>query len=331
MARYSSHRLKLLVLKEMFEKLTDEQNGVELKQIIEYLAKKGIPAERKSIYSDIALLRDFGMDIITEKGTKTTYKLVSREFQLPELKLLVDSVSSSKFITRKKSLDLISKLEKLTSKYEARELRRQVYVEKRVKTMNESIYYNVDSIHTAIAKNKKLNFKYFEYDRERKKVFRRKGETYSVSPLALIYSDENYYLTAFCDRRSMIVNYRVDRMSGVSLSNEDRISNDETSNFDPAIHQKSQFSMFAGDVQNVKIEFDNSLSTLVIDRFGSDVFIYPEGDEHFIISIDIEVSPAFFGWIFMLGDKAKILEPKSLSDEFLNAISAVAKSYVETK
>ncbi|NMA06647.1 MAG: WYL domain-containing protein [Ruminococcaceae bacterium] len=329
MARYSSQRLKLLVLKEMFEKRTDERNGVELKQIIEYLAKNGITAERKSIYSDIALLRDFGMDIITEKGAKTTYKLVSREFQLPELKLLVDSVSSSKFITRKKSLDLISKLEKLTSIYEARELRRQVYVEKRVKTMNESIYYNVDSIHTAIAKNKKLNFKYFEYDRERKKVFRRKGEIYSASPLALIYSDENYYLAAFCDRRRMIVNYRVDRMSEVSLSNEDRISNDDTSNFDPAIHQKLQFSMFAGDVQNVKIEFDNSLSTLVIGRFGSDVFIYPEGDERFIISVTIEVSPAFFGWVFMLGDKAKILEPKSLSNEFLNLISDVAKTYTE--
>lgn len=329
MARYSSHRLKLLFLKEIFEKRTDEQNGIELRQIIEYLAEEGIPAERKSIYSDIALLRDFGMDIITEKGTKTTYKLASREFQLPELKLLVDSVSSSKFITKKKSLDLISKLEKLTSIYEARELRRQVYVEKRVKTMNESIYYNVDSIHTAIANNKKLNFKYFEYDRERNKIFRREGEIYSVSPLALIYSYENYYLAAFCDRRKMIVNYRVDRMNGVALSSEDRVSNHDTSTFDPAIHQRSQFSMFGGDVQNVKIMFDNSLSTLVIDRFGADIFICPEGDEHFIISVNIEVSPAFFGWLFMLGNKAKILEPKALSDEFLSVISSIYDIYTE--
>lgn len=326
MAGNARQKLKILYLKELFETRTDENHGVTMEEILSYLSERGITAERKSIYSDVEWLQQYGMDIGTRKTNKTEYMLLSREFQLPELKLLVDAVGASKFITRKKSLELIKKLENLTSGYEAKELRRQVFVDRRVKTMNESIYYNVDAVHTAIAANKKLRFKYFDYSRDHTRVLRRDGEDYIASPLALIYRDENYYLAAWSDRREEIVNYRVDRMTDVKIEKEDRENNAEIHDFDAAAYLNSQFSMYGGGREKVDIMFHNSLSTVVIDRFG-DITMRPEDAEHFSVTVDVEVSPTFFSWIFMFGTKAYISAPKRVVEEFATMTRKVAEGY----
>ncbi len=327
MAGNARQKLKLLYLKQLLDTKTDETHGVTMEEILAYLSERGITAERKSIYSDIEWLQQFGMDIAVKKSQRTEYMLLSRDFQLPELKLLVDAVGASKFITRKKSLDLIKKLEHLTSIHDAKELRRQVFVDNRVKNMNESIYYSLDAIHSAIAANKKLSFKYFDYSREHTRVLRRDGEAYTVSPLALIYKDENYYLAAWSDARKSIVNYRVDRMTEVSVMEEDRVQNSDTASFDPASYLNSQFSMYGGGRQKVEIMFHNSLSTVVIDRFGNELSMRPEDAEHFSVTVEVEVSPTFLSWIFMFGTKAYITSPTRVVEEFATMVRKVAESY----
>ncbi|MCL2539114.1 MAG: WYL domain-containing protein [Oscillospiraceae bacterium] len=330
MAGNARQKLKLLYLKELFERRTDEEHGVSMDAILSFLSERGIDAERKSIYSDIEWLQQYGMDIVAKKGRGTEYMLLSREFQLPELKLLVDAVGASRFITRKKSLELIGKLEGLTSVHNARELRRQVFVDNRIKNMNESIYYNVDAIHTAIAANKKLSFKYFDYSRERARVMRRSGEDYTASPLALIYSEEKYYLAAYSDTRKAIVNYRVDRMAEVCALAEDREQNRQISAFDAADYLNSQFSMFGGGKERVGVMFHNSLSSVVLDRFGDGVFLHPEDADHFSVTVEVEVSPTFFSWVFMFGANAYITSPKHVVEEFALMTRKIAESYPES-
>lgn len=330
MAGNPRQKLKILYLKEMFESRTDEDHGMSMEEILSYLSARGIDAERKSIYSDIEWLQQYGLDIITKKSRGTEYALLSREFQLPELKLLVDAVGASRFITRKKSFELIKKLEGLTSVHRARELHRQVFVDNRIKNMNESIYYNVDAIHSAITANKKLSFRYFDYSREQTRVMRRSGEEYSVSPLALLYSEEKYYLAAFSDARSTIVNYRVDRMVDVKSLAEERVQNRHTLAFNAADYLNSQFSMFGGDKEKVDIMFHNSLSTVVLDRFGDSISMRPEDADHFSVTVEVEVSPTFFSWIFMFGTKAYLTSPLGVVREFAEMTRQVAESYPES-
>ena len=328
MAGKSDAKIKLMYILDLFKNETDEEHGISMDEIQDYLKTKEIEAERKSVYSDLNLLRQMGYDIIgVQNGRRFEYKLVNRDFELAELKLLADAVTSSKFITRKKSVQLVEKLSHETSRYQAGQLKRQVFVEKRVKTMNESIYYSIDAIHSAILADRKLSFKYFDYSVEKKRIFRRGGEEYYVTPVALLYADDNYYLAAYTKERNTVHNYRVDRMVSVTVTDIPRDKNDVIDAFDPGEYIKMQFSMFGGIRQKVDMMFDNSLVNVVIDRFGSDTILFPADENRFVVHLDVELSPAFFSWVFMFGNKVKILGPDEVVTAFSNMVNSVAGTY----
>lgn len=313
MARSSGQKLKILYLMKILLEQTDETHLLTVNELISRLLGYGISAERKTIYADIEALCEFGLDIVMEKSKSCGYFVASRDFELPELKLLIDAVVSSKFITEKKSLELIKKLEGLVSQYDGRNLRRQVYVSNRVKSMNDSIYYNVDALHDAIADNKKVCFTYFDYNIKKERVYRKSGGYYSVSPAALLWDDENYYLVAHSDNHEGLTHYRVDRMSKIKKKEEPR--DDTVKSFNPAPYSKKIFGMFSGEEEFVKLRMDNSLIGVVIDRFGKDILLVPDGEHHFIITVCVELSRVFYGWIFQFGDLCEVLSPQSLRDE----------------
>lgn len=323
--KLSHQKLKLLYLMKILVEKTDEEHTLTVPQMIEELSHYGVSAERKSIYSDLEYLRLFGLDICSRKTKTHDYFVASRDFELPELKLLVDSVQSSKFITHKKSLELISKIEKLTSIPNAKKLHRQVYVSNRVKTFNETIYYNVDRIHEAIAENKQITFKYFEMNVDKKKVYRKNGDLYIESPVALSWDDENYYLITYKQKYDNYAHYRVDKMESIEITDYDRVLNDKP--FDLSEYSKATFGMFGGDEANVSIKFDNELIGVVLDRFGTDVKISKADDKHFVCRAKVAVSPQFLAWVFSFGDCAEIISPNSVIDEMRQLLFDVNKKY----
>jgi len=292
---------------------TDETHMLSVNELISKLADMGIQAERKTIYDDIETLRQFGLDIVMEKAKTYGYYVASREFELPELKLLADAVQSSKFITERKTHQLIKKLEGFMSKHDAGKLRRQVYVQNRVKSMNESIYYSVDALHEAISEDKKISFKYSDYDIQKNQVFRRGGEPYIVSPAALTWNEENYYLIAHSEERDGIAHFRVDRMSNVRKLPESRCP--DVAEFKLAEYSKKVFGMFSGEEAEVKLRVNNKLIGGVIDRFGKDVIMIPDGENHFTIRVKVALSPIFYGWLFQFGDLCEVQEPQSLKSD----------------
>ncbi len=320
MSKHPNQKLKLLFLARIFTEKTDENHPITMSDIISELEKSDIHAERKSLYDDFEQLNLFGMDICKTGGRIPGYFNASSEFELAELKLLTDAVESAKFISRKKSIELIGKLEKLTSVHNAKKLHRQVYVSNRVKTLNEQIYYNVDKIHDAIAENKKISFKYFDYTIEKEKKYRKNGELYIESPISLMWDDENYYLVAYNSKHSAFVHYRVDRMEGISVRDEQREGTDN--DFDPASYARKIFSMFSGEEKLVKMRFVNSLINVVFDTFGMDVTPFKDGEDHFIVTANVSVSHQFFGWIASLGGRAEILSP-DVKEEFVKMIKEV--------
>ena len=312
MPKSAGQKLKVLYIMKILLAETDEAHPITVSTLIEKLAAYGIRAERKAIYDDMETLRQFGLDIVAEKAKAYGYFVASRDFQLPELKLLADSVQSAKFITEKKSLELIKKLQGLSSIHEAGKLRRQVYLLNRVKSMNESIYYNVDAIHEAIGDDRKINFRYFEYNVRKEQVFRRQGARYTVSPIVLTWSDEHYYLIAHSDDRSGFSHYRVDRMSGVRKLEEGR--GDAVRGFDLAEYTKKVFGMFGGEEAEVRLRIHNSLAGAVIDRFGKEAAMAVDGETHFVLRAKVALSPIFYGWLFQFGDLCEVLSPQGLKD-----------------
>ncbi len=310
MPRESSQKLKLLYVMRYLVRSSDEAHPVTVQQIIDFLGGEGIPAERKSIYDDVEALRRFGLDILQVKiGRQSGYYVGSREFELPELKLLVDSVQSSKFITHKKTLSLIRKIESLASVYEAQLLSRQVYVKNRIKTMNESIYYNVDEIHTGSARDRQIRFRYFDYTVQKERRFRRDGGYYVVSPFALTWDDENYYLVAYDSTAAMIKHFRVDKMLDIGILDEPRDGRESFAALDMAEYAKKVFGMFSGREERVRMRFDNQLVGAVLDRLGREAMLVPDGESHFTVTAQVEVSPQFFAWVSGFGRLAQILGP----------------------
>ncbi len=298
-------------------------------KMIAELSKLGISAERKSIYDDLEYLRLFGLDICSNKTRTTNYYIASRDFELPELKLLVDSVQSSKFITHRKSMELISKIERLTSRENARKLQRQVFITNRVKTVNEQIYYNVDKIHEAIAANKQITFKYFNLDVNKKKVYRKDGGLYTESPVALTWDDENYYLITYKEKYDNYTHYRVDKMETIELTEDDRVLSSKP--FDLSVYSKTMFQMFGGEETDVSVEFDNSLVGVVFDRFGSDIPIVKKDESRFICRVKVAVSPHFLSWIMSFGKKAKIISPDYVVEEMYQLATDLTEIYEESR
>lgn len=316
MPRQKNQKLKLLYLYKILMENTDEGHPMTVPQMIEELSGYGVAAERKSIYDDLETLRSFGADIVYRKTKNHEYYIGGRTFELPELKLLADAVASSKFITERKSSELIKKIESLCSRHEAKQLRRQVHVMGRAKTMNEKIYYNVDIIHQAIALDRQISFRYFEYNLKKEKQYRQGGEKYTASPYALSWDDENYYMTAYYEKYGSLSNFRVDKMESVKILDQTRQKLPNDGEFDPAEYSKKVFGMYAGREEKISLQFDNSLIGVVLDRFGHDISIIPAGENSFIINVNAYISPTFIGWLFGFGNKVRILSPRSLIDEF---------------
>ncbi|MCF2661892.1 helix-turn-helix transcriptional regulator [Pseudoflavonifractor phocaeensis] len=316
MAKSSNQKTKLLHLYQILLRQTDEDHPITVAQIIQELGKYGIKAERKSIYDDLESLRQFGLDVQCRKGKTAGWFVGERDFQLPELKLLMDAVQSSRFITQKKSDALIRKLEGLASVHQARQLQRQVYVSGRIKLMNESIYYNVDKLHTAVSGQRAITFKYFDYDLERKKVFRREGRRYTVSPYGLIWNNENYYLVAFDHANREMRHYRVDKMTEIVVTSLDREGRDQYPDFQLASYGEKHFGMYRGQEMTVTLRGRRSMAGVVWDRFGQDVILVPDGEEHFTVTLPVVVSPQFFGWLFGLDGGLTITAPRAAVEEY---------------
>lgn len=328
MAKSSNQKLKLMYLMKIMLEKTDETHSITMTEIIDALKAYGVSAERKSLYSDIEALRQYGMDIIgLQEGGTYYYHVGSRQFELAELKLQVDAVQSAKFITAKKSKELIGKIESLASKYEASQLQRQVIVAGRVKTMNERIYYNVDRIHTAIAENSRITFQYFQWNVDKEMELRHDGALYKVSPWALTWDDENYYLVAYDSTKGMIKHYRVDKMLHIKSTGEKREGRLVFHSFDTGAYAKKMFGMFAGQEETVRIECKNELAGVMIDRFGKDVPIIRKDDEHFTVNVKVAVSKQFLAWVIALGDGVKIMEPASVVEQMKQEIARLAEQY----
>lgn len=316
----------------MLEK-TDENHPLSINEIKALLALQGISAERKSLYDDLDILSTFGVDICKIRTSTVKYYVGSRDFELAELKLLVDAIQSSRFITHKKSLSLIGKLERLVSESDGKLLQRQVYVANRVKTLNEKIYYNVDELHNAIEKGKQITFKYFKWQvcfdggKSIVKVPKKNGELYRVSPWALCWDDENYYLIAYDNAAKKIKHYRVDKMESISVTDSERDGKELFDSFDLASYTKGVFSMFGGEEIAVDLSVDNSLVGVIADRFGQNVFITKENEERFIASVRVVPSPQFFAWVFGFGTGIRIVSPKEAADKFRSMLSDISSLY----
>ncbi len=323
-----NQKLKMLYLVKIFSEETDDHHALTMPEIIAKLSAYGVNADRKTLYMDFEELRHFGLDIIAEKeGRNTFYSLGGRDFELPELKLLVDSVQSAKFITDRKSSELIKKLESLVSRYEARQLQRQVAITGRIKAMNESIYYNVDTIHEAIGNDRQIRFQYYRWNIKKEMELRRDGARYQISPWGLMWDDENYYLVGYDSVDQKIKHYRVDKMLRISVTDEKREGKEAFRQFDMPKYTKSLFGMFSGEQKPVTLVVRNDLVGVILDRFGKDSIVIPLDEEHFKTTVNVAVSPQFFGWIMSFGTGMKILSPEATVKQLKEEIRLLAGQY----
>ena len=316
MPRVSGQKQKLLYLKRILERESSEAAPITIERILARLDEEGISAERKSIYRDLVELEDFGMEIVrVRQGRTTAYYATTGLLELPELKLLVDAVQSSRFITKKKSEELIEKLAGFVSDQDARILRRQVYTTNRIKAENEAVYYAVDELHTAIAENKQVSFRYFSWDLQKKKVLRHNGAIYRVSPWALIWDDEYYYMVAYDHAHDEIRHYRVDKMLHVSLINEPRKGREHFGEVDPATYSQRMFGMFGGEEVLVTLRCKNQLVDVILDRFGTGVSLHPATEDTFEVTTRVANSPNFRAWDIGFGDRMRVVQPQRVADE----------------
>ena len=312
MPKSDNQKLKIFYILDYLQQNSHENHPVRAQELIDMLQNKyGINCERKTVYSDIASLQDYGVDIVALPGKNGGYYIASRNFELPELKLLIDAVQSSRFLTEKKSRELIEKLCNQCSLHDAKLVRRDVLVSGRVKSMNETIYYNVDTIQEAIGQNRQITFRYFDWGLDGKRRYRSKN--YEASPYGLCQDNENCYLLAFADRHG-ITSYRVDRMSDIQLLDTARTPCPELTGKNLTEHANRLFQMFSGDSAEVKLRFHRSLINVVVDRFGRDTMLIPDGEDHFVFTVQVAVSPMFLSWVIGFGSKAKILYPQSVID-----------------
>jgi len=329
MPKSENQRLKLLYLRDYLLKNTDENHTVKLTDIIEHLKiAHDIDVERKTVYTDFSMLKEYGMEIEYDAVTQG-YRVVERDFEPYELQLLVDSVQSSKFITAKIAKEICDKLKKFSSKHGRRTLDRQNYVPNRIRNQNDSAFYGLDNIHEAISNNQKVSFKYFSYTVNKEKAYFKKGGVYIVSPYALMWQDNNYYLIAYekGKKTGKIKHFRVDKIDSVNLLDEEREGQDDFKALNLSERSAKVFSMFGGKEERVSLRFSNHLTGVVLDRFGKDVSMRPDGDKHFLVSVTVEVSPQFFGWLCGLQRGVKIVSPNRVVKQMSEYVSGIAEMY----
>ena len=328
MPKGTNQKLKLYYLSQIMTEKTDDEHMITMPEIQKALEAYGVTADRKSLYDDLEALKVLGIEVIGEKvGRNYYYHVGAKKFEIAELKLLVDAIQSSKFITEKKSNELIRKLTSMASRYEAEQLRRQVFVQGRVKTMNESIYYYVDDVHRAIAENRQIRFEYMQWNTD-KRMEPHREEPYQVSPWALSWDDENYYLIAYDEEAGYIKHFRVDKMKNIRVLDEKRVGRDRFREFNLAQYSKMNFSMFGGENKRVRLAFRNDLVGVMLDRFGRDIPVHPAAQPGWSETFtEVAMSAQFLGWIFALGDNVRILGPAEVVEEFREVLKQVGTMY----
>ncbi len=313
MPKSDNQKLKIFYILDYLEKNSHEDHPVRAAELIDMLDRcHNIRCDRKTVYSDVAALMDYGIDIITKPGKNGGYYIASRNFELPELKLLIDAVQSSRYLTEKKSRELIEKLCNQCNEHDSKLMKRDVLVSGRVKSMNETVYYSVDTIQEAIAENKQITFRYFDWGMDGKRIYRDKD--YEVSPYGLCQDHENCYLLAHSPRYG-VTSYRVDRMTDIQLAKASRTPCPELTGKAMVEYANRLFQMFSGDAVDVKLRFHRDLVNVVIDRFGGKTMLIPDGPEHFTFTVRIAVSPMFLSWVIGFGKKARIVYPQSVVDK----------------
>ncbi|MCR5810053.1 MAG: WYL domain-containing protein [Lachnospiraceae bacterium] len=310
------------MLKYLYEN-TDENHPVSTPELVKIFQAEDAHASRKTVKDDIDVLIGEGFDIVTVRSTQNSFFLANRKFEIPEIKLLIDAVSSSRFISREKSAVLIEKLTGMVSKAQAEKIRRHLYTADRVKADNRQIYYTVDAITDAINEGKKICFQYFEYSGDKEKRLRRSGAKYYVSPYALVWDDNHYYMLGFSDDRHRLVNYRVDRMCNTGMTEEAAVPMPE--GFDMEEYVQHQFRMFAGEEVEVVLECRNDMMKYIVDQFGEDVETWPASETTFFAKVSVADSPTFYGWVFPFEGKVKIAEPQEIRDKYRAMVMAAAQ------
>lgn len=327
MPKGTNQKLKLYRLYRIMIKETDAEHGLTMHQILERLAQWQVTTDRKTLYNDLAALQELGLKIqMTRTGNEYYYHVEERPFELAELKLLVDAVQSSKFITARKSRQLIKKLTAYASNYEERQLNREVIVAGRIKAMNESIYYNVDTIHHAMAENRQITFAYLQWNLK-KELVPRKKEPYQISPWALTWDNENYYLIGYDAAAGMIKNYRVDKMDQIALAEEKRTGRNSFAKLDMAVYTRENFGMYHGEETKVKLCFENALAGVLIDRFGKDIEIRKVDEVHSETTVSVCISGMFFGWITGVGEGLEIVSPLAVKEQYQDYLRNILKQY----
>ena len=310
MPKSDNQKLKIFYILDYLERNSHQDHPVRASELISMLDHQHhISCDRKTVYSDIAALQDYGVDIVSVAGKNGGYYIASRNFELPELKLLIDAVQSSRYLTEKKSRELIEKLCNQCNEHDAGLMRREVLVSGRVKSMNETIYYNVDAIQEAIAQNRQITFRYFDWGIDGSRLYR--DREYIASPYGLCQDNENCYLLAHSPRHG-VTSYRVDRMAEIQLTDSSRTPCPELTGKALTEHANRLFQMYSGDSIDVKLRFHRSLVNVVIDRFGRDILLIPDSEDHFVFTAKVAVSPIFLSWVIGFGAKAKILHPQSV-------------------
>lgn len=306
---------RLLMLLTLLWQQTDEEHPLSTTEIIEYFEKQGIVTERRTISTDVDLLCEAGFDIVIVKGTQNKYFLGTRELELPEVKLLIDAVYASKFITPSKSEALIHKLSSLVSVHQADNLKRRLYVSERIKPVNETVYYSADIIRTAIEQRRQITFQYYEYTPTKRKVLKHKGKVYRFSPYDLIWNMDRYYVLGFSNSHNKVISFRVDRMCNVALGNASAVP--PPSDYSIAAYGSKVFDMFDGHNATVTLRCKNDLMRVIVDRFGENVHTEVLDKEHFLATVDVSVSPTFFGWVFQFADEIQIISPPEIAHEYV--------------
>lgn len=327
MIAQNATRIKLLKIWEILCQETDEEHPMESTELIEKLAEMDIHCERKTIYRDIETLIECGYEVMCVRGKKNQYYVLDRSFDLPELHIMLDAVQAASFITPQKTKQLVDKIADLAGSRKGEVIKRNLVAFNITKNTNEQIYYSVDEIVRAISKKKKIEFKYFDYDANHKKVYRKEGNKYIMNPYSTILSNDNYYLLGYNDKHKNIMHFRVDRMDSVKMLEDDILPLDSNNEFDVTKHKREVFGMFTGSEENVRFIIHKSLLDVIFDRFGSDVKLMKYDEDNYTFTADIQVSPIFIGWCCAFGQKVKVVSPSNVVEQIKEYVENIYKQY----
>ena len=319
---------RTLILFKYFWKTTDEAHPVSLADISAHLKEHGITADPRTLRSDIEQLVEFGVDIVKDRRVQNLYHVATRHLEAPEVKLLIDAVQSARFITPRKSKALVKRLSSFVAPGDTALLKRHLYIDSRSKATNESIYLNVDRIQTAITERKKISFCYFDYSPSKERVLRHGGQVYSVSPFAMLWNNDTYYLVGFHDHRQQIAKFRVDRIVQMEVTDETAVR--KPKDFDVSEFFAQEFSMLNGEECAVTLLCENILMNSIIDRFGEDVPTQIVDENHFGVETTVNLSSNFYGWVFASGGKMKITAPQEAVDGFQRMLEINSNPPVKT-